>query len=230
MQESFNGILLVDKPKGWSSFKAVAVVRRRLSEVVGKKVKVGHAGTLDPFATGLLILLVGTACKEAGRFLKLDKTYEVTAVLGKTSSTGDPEGELTALSDRQPTEEEVQNALKKFTGEIQQVPPMYSAIKVNGVRAYKLARKGAEVTIKPRTVTIYRAELREYDYPCVRFVCDVSSGTYIRSLVQDVGEELKTGAYTSELRRLSIAQHTIQTALRIDEETASEEIITNIQD
>lgn len=212
-----NGIVLVDKPKEWSSFKAVAVVRRLLSEQIGKKAKVGHAGTLDPFATGLLILLTGKACKEAGVFLKLDKTYEVTAILGQESSTGDPEGNLTSVNDRQPTEAEVQDGLLAFKGEISQTPPIYSAIKINGVRAYHLARKGKEVVMAPRQITIHHIALDSYIYPEVKFTCHVSSGTYIRSLVQDVGTKLGTGAYTQELRRTVIGEYAIADAQKMDQ-------------
>jgi tRNA pseudouridine55 synthase len=221
MSTPFNGILLVDKPAGWSSFKAVAITRRLLSEQVGHKVKVGHAGTLDPFATGLLILLIGSACKEANRFLKLDKTYEVIAHLGETSSTGDPEGELQAVSAMQPAESQVRDALQHFTGQIMQTPPSYSAIKVNGVRAYKLARKGGEVKIAPRQITVQRIQLTDYSYPELTFTCDVSSGTYIRSLVQDVGELLRCGAYTKGLRRTRIADYNVQDALSESDLTAA---------
>lgn len=213
MHETLNGILLVDKPAGWSSFKVVAVVRRVLSQAAGKKVKVGHAGTLDPFATGLLIILVGSACKQSGRFLKLDKTYEVTAVLGQESATGDPEGELRVVSSHRPTEADVTVALQQFTGTIMQTPPIFSAIKVNGQRAYALARKGHEVKIEPRQITIHQSRVVSYNYPELTFVCDVSSGTYIRSLVQDIGQALGTGAYTAQLRRTSIADFTLNEAL-----------------
>jgi len=212
-----NGLLLVDKPVGWSSFKAVAVTRWLLSQQLGHKAKVGHAGTLDPFATGLLILLTGKACKEAGTFLKLDKTYEVTAILGQESSTGDPEGELHTASTRRPSEAEVRVVLEQFIGTISQTPPIYSAIKVGGVRAYKLARKGKEVKIEPRQVTIHSIELQRYAYPELQFVCHVSSGTYIRSLVEDIGKTLHTGAYTKALRRTVIGNYAIADAQTLQE-------------
>jgi tRNA pseudouridine55 synthase len=221
MSTPFNGILLVDKPEGWSSFKAVAVTRRLLSEQVGHKVKVGHAGTLDPFATGLLILLVGDACKEANCFLKLGKTYEVVAQLGQTSSTGDPEGELQVVSATQPTESHIRDALQHFTGQIMQTPPSFSAIKVNGVRAYKLARQGSEVKIEPRQITVQQIHLTNYIYPELIFTCDVSSGTYIRSLVQDIGEYVGCGAYTKGLRRTRIADYNVQDALGESDLTAA---------
>lgn len=203
------GILLVDKPAGWTSFDVVNYVRRMVAQAEGKKpkqVKVGHTGTLDPFATGLLVLLIGKEyTKRAGELSKLDKTYEVTMKLGATSSTGDPEGEITSVSDTVPTQKALTEALKRFTGEIKQVPPAYSAIKINGQRAYKLARAGKEFKIDPRKVTINRLELVDYNYPEVKLLADVTSGTYIRSLVEDIGTALDTGAYTTALRRTKIA-------------------------
>lgn len=207
-----SGIVLIDKPAGISSFGVVARVRGKLSREAGKKVKVGHTGTLDPFATGLLILVVGDYCKRAGEFSKLDKTYEATMRLGQTSSTGDPEGEITDVSNRQPTRSEIEAALKKFVGTIQQTPPAYSAIKINGQRAYKLARKGEVVEMPVRTVTISRLELIDYEYPNIKIVCHVSSGTYIRTLVEDIGKELNTGAYTVALRRTTVGEWSIDNA------------------
>ena len=210
------GLLLVDKPADWTSFDVVNYVRRIVASVENKKpknCKVGHSGTLDPFATGLLILLIGKDyTRRASEFSKLDKTYEMTMRLGQTSTTGDPEGELIDVSNRQPTQAEIEAALEQFRGPIQQIPPAFSAIKVNGVRAYKLARDGKEVVIEARPVTIHRLELLGYAYPEVRLVADVSTGTYIRTLVEDVGAVLKTGAYTTALRRISIANKSVNNA------------------
>lgn len=223
------GILLVDKPAGWTSFDAVNYVRKIVAATEVKKpknVKVGHSGTLDPFATGLLVLLIGKDyTKRAGELSKLDKSYEVIAQLGSTSTTGDPEGEITPLkldvdpystSDDTPTTAQVEAVLETFVGEISQIPPAYSAIKVDGVRAYKLARQGKEVAIEPRKVTINRLDLVNYIYPDVAFVADVSSGTYIRTLVEDLGAKLKTGAYTVELRRTKIGKYDIKDAIKLD--------------
>ncbi|MBC7708052.1 tRNA pseudouridine(55) synthase TruB [Polaromonas sp.] len=211
------GILLVDKPAGWTSFDVVNYVRRIVATVEGKKpknCKVGHSGTLDPFATGLLILLIGKEyTRRASEFSKLDKTYEMTMRLGQTSTTGDPEGDITDVSDRVPTREEIAAALEQFRGEIQQIPPAFSAIKINGVRAYKLARDGKEVIIEARPVTIHRLELVDYNYPEVKLVTDVSSGTYIRTLVEDLGAALETGAYTTQLRRTAIASKLVEGAV-----------------
>ena len=214
------GMLLVDKPAGWTSFDVVNYVRRIVATAEGKKhksVKVGHTGTLDPFATGLLVLLIGKEyTKRAREFSKLDKTYEVTMRLGQTSNTGDPEGEITPVSDKKPTLSEIKQAIAQFTGQITQTPPAYSAIKVNGQRAYKLARAGKEVIIEPRQVTISSLELVNYAYPEVKLTADVSSGTYIRTLVEDLGKTLATGAYTTVLRRTKISDFNIEAATTIE--------------
>lgn len=215
------GLLLVDKPAGWTSFDVVNYVRKIVAQAEGKKpkqVKVGHTGTLDPFATGLLVLLIGKEyTRRAGELSKLDKTYEMTMCLGQISSTGDPEGEIEAVSDTDPGVETLKTALKRFRGEIEQVPPAFSAIKINGQRAYKLAREGKEVKIEPRKVTINRLELFDYNYPAAKLVADVSSGTYIRSLVEDIGQSLKTGAYTSDLRRIRIDKYDVDSAAQVKE-------------
>src|SRR4051812_44488845 len=202
------GLLLVDKPAGWTSFDVVNKVRRIIATAEGKKpknVKVGHTGTLDPFATGLLILLIGKEyTRRAGEFSKLDKTYEVTMRLGETSTTGDPEGEIKAVSDTVPSLEALQRAVERLRGQIEQIPPAYSAVKVNGQRAYKLARAGKEVILEPREVTVHKLEVVDYDYPEVKLSAEVSSGTYIRTLVENIGQVLGTGAYTADLRRLKV--------------------------
>jgi tRNA pseudouridine55 synthase len=224
------GLLLVDKPVGWTSFDAVNYVRKIVAQAEDKKpkhVKVGHTGTLDPFATGLLVLLIGKEyTRRAGELTKLDKTYEVTMRLGQISSTGDPEGDLRAVSDTDPGVKALKMALKRFTGEIEQVPPAFSAIKVGGQRAYKLAREGKEVKIDPRKVTINSLELLNYMYPEVKFITDVSSGTYIRSLVEDIGQALGTGAYTSALRRTKIDHSNIEDAHQVKELSTAN--ITNL--
>lgn len=213
MQESsFDQLVYIDKPADMTSFGVVARLRRVLSQQAGKKVKVGHTGTLDPFATGLMLLVTGKMCREAGSFSKLDKTYEATIRLGQTSSTGDPEGEVTDVSDDQPTVGQVEAALEKFRGEIQQRPPIFSAIKINGQRAYKLARDGQEVEIPLRTVTIYELECLDYSYPYLKIRTHVSSGTYIRSLAGDIGLTLGTGAYCTELRRTKVAEYDVADA------------------
>jgi len=207
-----DGIILIDKPSGMTSFGVVARIRRKRSERAGKKIKVGHTGTLDPFATGLMILVIGKETKNAETYSKLDKVYEATFRLGQTSTTGDPEGEITEVSDRQPTLAEVTEALTKFKGEIQQTPPSFSAIKIDGQRAYKLARAGEVVEMPVRTVTVHSLELLNYTYPEVRVRAHVSSGTYIRTLAEDVGKVLGVGAYCTQLRRTKIADWSVEDA------------------
>ena len=215
-----NGILLFDKPQGWTSFDVVNKVRRlvqnsELNTTNKKRFPVGHTGTLDPMATGLLVLLLGTYTKRAPELTKLDKTYDVTMRLGQTSTTGDEEGEKTVVSDKQPTQAEIETALQGFVGDIMQVPPIYSAIKINGQRAYKLAREGKEVKMEARPAHIEYIKLTSYEYPLVTFTTYVSSGTYIRSLVEDTGNVLGAGAYMSGLRRTTVGQFDIKDALAI---------------
>jgi len=201
-----DGIILIDKPASMTSFGVVARIRRVLSQQAGKKVKVGHTGTLDPFATGLLILCAGKETKNAMKYIKLDKVYEATIRLGQTSSTGDPEGEITEVNGTQPSREEVEKTVAKFVGDIKQTPPIFSAIKIGGRRAYHLAREGKDVEIPERTVTIHSLEIVDYDYPELKIRTHVSSGTYIRSLASDIGQTLGTGAYCTQLRRTKIAE------------------------
>lgn len=215
-----NGFLLVDKPAGWTSFDAVNYVRSIVARAEGKKsrqVKVGHTGTLDPAATGLLVLCIGNYTKKVPELIKHDKTYEAEIMLGATSTTGDREGLLTATEGletvgRRLNREAVEETLTKFVGEIQQVPPKFSALKVNGKRAYELARAGKEVQLEPRTVTVHSLELVEYDWPKLKVVCSVSSGTYIRTLAEDIGESLQVGGYLSDLRRTVVDRWSIQQA------------------
>lgn len=244
-----DGVILIDKPAGMTSFGVVARLRRVLSARAGKKVKVGHTGTLDPFATGLMIIVTGKACKDAMHYTKLDKVYEATIILGQTSTTGDPEGEISAYSGQSgdlppfsakylaneqarplesrtvplesaaniPSRAQIQSVLAQFTGEIKQRPPIFSAIKINGQRAYKLARDGKEVEIPARTVQIYALELLTYDYPVLKIRTHVSSGTYIRSLAVDIGASLGTGAYCQQLRRTRIADYDVAAAQQLSD-------------
>lgn len=218
MINASDDVVLVDKPAGWTSFDVVAKIRGFLRNQTGnKKVKVGHAGTLDPFATGLLIVLVGNACKRADQLLKLDKTYEFTVRLGETSTTGDPEGDITVLSGAiEPSLEQVNLTLQSLTGEISQVPPAYSAIKIDGKRAYDLARAGKEVRLEPRTVTIHALELLDYTWPEIVCRAYVSSGTYIRTLAEDIGATLGVGGYCSQLRRTEVDNYNITRAQTIE--------------
>ncbi len=230
-------IILIDKPAGISSFGVVAKVRGRLKAEFGRKIKVGHTGTLDPFATGLLILLTGKMTKKSNEFLKHDKVYEATLKLGYTSTTGDPEGEIqlypargasarpVATGERRSSSpcqapdplrlDIIESTLKSFVGEITQTPPRFSAIKINGKRAYKLARKGEDFEIPERKVTIYSIDILDYNYPELKIRCHVSSGTYIRTLAEDIGKKLGTGAYLTALRRIKIADYDVKDAEKL---------------
>ena len=236
-----NQIILIDKPAGISSFGVVAKIRGKLKAEFGHKVKVGHTGTLDPFATGLLILLSGKMTKKSNEFLKLDKVYEATLKLGCTSTTGDPEGEITeydstwagdgaggtpdARSHKASTVGEAATAgpaqsiiistLNSFTGKIRQTPPKFSAIKINGQRAYKLAREGKDFEIPSREIEIYSIEILKYNYPELTIRVHCSSGTYIRTLAEDIGETLKTGAYLTTLRRIKIGNYDVKDAEKL---------------
>lgn len=205
-----NGLLLVDKPAGITSFDII----RKLRQTTGVR-KIGHAGTLDPMATGLMLMLFGTATKQAALFSKLDKVYEAEITLGANSTTGDKEGELTPVSDRQPSREEVESAIKGFIGQIEQTPSIYSAIKINGQEAYKRARRGEQVEMPIRQVTIYTIELLGYEYPVVQIRTKVSSGTYIRSLAEDIGKTLGTGAYLSALKRIEVGEYQLTDAVAL---------------
>ena len=211
-----NGILLIDKPVGISSFGVVAKVKRLIREQTGQKVKIGHTGTLDPLASGLMILVLGSYTKRASEFSKMDKTYEVELTLGYSSKTGDAEGPISRVSDKQPSKDQIKDVLNQFIGRIKQTPHAHSAIKVGGQRAYKLARAGKEFKIEPRQVTIYSIDSVEYEYPKLRFSTEVSSGTYIRSLAEEIGEELDTGAYMSALRRTKVGNFDINDAKKLD--------------
>lgn len=211
-----DGYLLVDKPDGISSFGVVGRLRRVIKESTGQKVKIGHTGTLDPLANGLLILVIGKYTKRAAEFSKLDKVYEAELTLGAISSTGDREGKLTQKSAQQPTRAQVEHALNTFTGEIMQTPPSYSAIKIGGQRAYKLARAGKQVELEPRKAKVYSLQLQTYSYPKLSLITEVSSGTYVRSLAEDIGEALGTGAYLSALRRTKVGPYDISEALKLE--------------
>jgi tRNA pseudouridine55 synthase len=211
------GLLSVDKPSGISSFGVVAIVRKTITKNTGEKVKVGHTGTLDPLATGLLVLAIGKYTKLVPQIIKNNKIYQVTMKIGQKSSTGDKEGDIVDVSGRRPSVEEVKKALDNYKGDILQTPPAYSAIKVGGQRAYKLARAGKTVELKPRKVRINSIRLIAYKYPNIQFLTEVSSGTYIRSLVEDIGDFLKTGAYMSLLRRTQIGRFDIGESIKLDD-------------
>lgn len=250
-----DGFFLIDKPAGITSHDVVASVRSRLQETWNNEQRtrntresgvpssgfrvprVGHAGTLDPLATGLLIVGVGRATKKLRNLLTLPKTYEAELTLGATSTTDDGEGRLSAVGNGHPptrdgapsgnqgqmaigamtpTRTNLQRALQHFTGIIEQLPPRYSAVKVQGVPAYRRVRRGETVTLRPRLVTIHNTELLSYTYPILHIRWVVSSGTYIRSLARDLGARLGTGAYLSALRRSSIGPFSVSDADTLD--------------
>ena len=194
------GVVLYPKPAGVTSHDVVAQVRRRLSEEAGRRVKVGHAGTLDPFATGLLLVLVGSATRAQRFLMELPKTYRAVARLGWTSDTGDRDGRLEDTG-------RIPESLAIPTGELQQVPPAFSAVKVGGERLYKKARRGEFVEAIARPVTVYRADLVSSDDERARYEIECSSGTYVRSLITDLGD-----AYCEELERTAIGPFRLEDA------------------
>ena len=210
-----NGLLLVNKPIGISSFDVIRLLRRQ----TGVR-KIGHAGTLDPLASGLMLMLFGTACKQAQSFSKLDKRYVAQITLGATSTTGDNEGDKTSVSHTAPELEAVLEALNRLQGQLTQIPSAYSAIKINGKEAYKRVRAGEKVEMPSRQVTVYENTLVRYSYPIIEIDAKVSSGTYIRTLAQDLGEELGTGAYLSGLVRTEVGEFQLADAIVLDEADA----------
>ena len=223
-----DGLLLVNKPKGYSSFDVIRKIRSLIKKETGQKAKIGHAGTLDPLAEGLMILLFGKSCKQADKFLKLNKTYEAELTLGATTTTADLEGEISKVSANVPSRNDLRKAISKFVGEIKQTPPAYSAIKIGGERAYKLARKGKKVELPQRIVNVYDLKIEEYKYPILKISTFVSSGTYIRSLAQDIGKQLGTGAYLSFLKRKTIGRYNSEDAIGI-ENISVDKIKENLQ-
>ncbi|MBR2369085.1 MAG: tRNA pseudouridine(55) synthase TruB [Paludibacteraceae bacterium] len=214
-----NTVLYFDKPLGWTSFNLVNRVRGVLSRHIGvKKLKVGHAGTLDPLATGVMILCTGKNTKLIESFQYQTKEYVATIKLGATTPSFDLETEIDAeYPVEHITEDLVKQTLNKFIGEIKQIPPTYSAIKINGKRAYEYARKGDEVELKPKTLVIDEIELLDYKMPeiVVRVVC--SKGTYIRALARDIGEALNSGGHLTALRRTRIGDIRVENCLQYDD-------------
>jgi tRNA pseudouridine55 synthase len=208
------GIINLNKPPGMSSARAVSVVKRLLP----RGTKIGHAGTLDPFATGVLLLLVGKATRQCERLMDQPKQYEATVKLGATTRTNDPESPEIPTPDVKPVERtKVEAALKTFVGDILQRPPIFSALKVGGRRAYDLARRGREVTLQPRTVRVYGIELLDYEWPLVRIRIDCGRGTYIRAIARDLGESLGTGGHLTVLSRTKIGDYALANAVKLDQ-------------
>jgi len=198
-----NGFLLLDKPKGVSSFDLVRQVKKNYFEKV-----VGHSGTLDKEASGLMIIALAKATRLLKYFIGLDKKYEVLACFGFKTASFDASEEKIQVSNEKVSKEKILEVIKNnFLGEISQVPPKYSALKIKGERASDIIRKGGDVEIKPRKITVFDFKLIKYDYPLVLFKVSCSSGTYIRSLVNDLGEILGVGAYVEELKRHKIGKY-----------------------
>lgn len=215
-EEFLNGqVLLIDKPLGWTSFQVVNKLRWNIrNKFKLGKIKVGHAGTLDPLATGLLIICTGKLTKKIDEYQAQVKEYIGEITLGATTPSFDKETEIdTYFETNHITKEQLFNVAKSFVGEIEQFPPMYSAIKQNGVRMYNLARDGKTRELKKRKVTIEVFEIDDSNFPIINFRVVCSKGTYIRSLVYDFGNALHSGAYLSELRRTKIGNFTIKNAL-----------------
>ena len=208
-------VLLVDKPYGWTSFDVVNKIRWNLKQALKvKKIKVGHAGTLDPLATGLLIVCTGKFTKQINEYQGLSKEYTGTLVLGATTPSYDLETEPNAhFPTEHITQEMVHAIIPQFLGEIDQIPPLYSALKVDGQRAYKLARQGDETVLKSRKITIHSLEFTRIELPEIDFLVRCTKGTYIRSLVFDIGTALGSGAYMSRLVRTKIGEHHLENAV-----------------
>jgi tRNA pseudouridine55 synthase len=207
-----DGIIIVNKPKGLTSHDVVACVRRKL-----KIKKVGHAGTLDPLATGVLVLLIGRCTKLFDRFLCFDKEYVATLTLGKKTDSGDVFGKVTQEKEfGHIAEDMAQHAFSNYKGQIMQVPPMFSAVKHKGKRLYKLALKGKEVERKPRKIMIHELDILKFCLPDIKFYLKCSKGTYVRQLAEDISEQLQCVGHISQLERQSIGPFHIKESIHID--------------
>ena len=221
---SLFGFLNIYKPKGLTSHDVVARLRK-----ITKVRQIGHTGTLDPFATGVLPICIGKATRLI-EYLDDDKEYLATVQFGKNTATYDLEGEITATFDKKVTEEDVKNALKDFEGEISQIPPIYSAIKVNGKKLYDYARQGQDIEIKPRKVTISKIELKEFDKTSqsAKITVACSKGTYIRSIAYNLGAKLGCGGYLTALERTKAGKFQVNTAIKLEDLTEVSQIIENL--
>lgn len=211
-------VLCVAKPLGWTSFKLVGKIRWKISRAYNiKKIKVGHAGTLDPLATGVMIICTGKATKKIESFQYQTKEYVATLKLGATTPSFDMEHEEDAVFPIEHiTKELVDEVIPKFTGEIWQIPPVYSAVKVDGKRAYDYARKGEEVELKPKLLVIDEIEVLDFSLPVLKIRVVCSKGTYIRALARDIGKALNSGAYLTGLERTRIGDKRLENCWEID--------------
>lgn len=213
-----NGVLVIDKPLGRTSTDMVRVVKRRVMNAgVPKSVKVGHGGTLDPLATGIVVILVGKATKLCEGIMGGEKRYLTEIDLAHVSTTDDGEGQISPVAVERPPElDEVRRACEPFIGTIMQRPPVYSAIKIGGQPAYNFARRGKELTIEARPVVVYAIDLLEYRWPMLRLDIRSGRGVYIRSLARDLGVSLKTGGMLTGLRRTQVGQFTLADAVTVE--------------
>ena len=208
------GIMIIDKPLNITSMDVIRYLRK-----ITNIRKIGHAGTLDPLATGVLIVALGKATKRINELMGLKKKYKTTIDLSAFSTTDDMEGEKTKVKIKKiPTREEIDKIIKKnFTGQIEQTPPIYSAIKIKGKRAHQLAREGKEIKMKSRIITIDRIRIRDYQWPYLKLKIKCSKGTYIRSLGKDIGTALGVGGYLTKLRRTSIGEFKIKRSIQLNQ-------------
>jgi len=218
-QRPIMGVVVIDKPSGLTSMNVCSIVRGRLKAGgAPKRIKVGHGGTLDPLATGVLVVLIGKATKLCDQVMGGVKGYLTTVDLSMNSTTDDLEGEKTTIIPQTiPTSQDIERACLQWTGEVMQRPPPYSAIKVNGQRAYALARKGHQVVLEPRPVTIDSIKLVEYHWPMLTIEVVCGKGTYIRSLGRDIGAHLGAGGMLTALRRTRVGRFTLDEAIPLDE-------------
>lgn len=211
-------VAVIDKPYEWTSADVVRKIKFQLRKCGYPKIKIGHAGTLDPLATGVLLVCIGKATKRVEALQAERKEYVAELQLGATTPSGDMEHEIDATYPTEHiTRQSLEEALERLCGERDQLPPLYSAKKVQGVRAYEIARAGEEVELKRARINIYAMEILEYDMPRVKIRVECSKGTYIRSLAFEIGEELQSGAYLSSLRRTRSGEHSVELAHTLDE-------------
>lgn len=207
-----SGILLIDKPQGITSHDVVDIVRKKLNIK-----QVGHSGSLDPLATGLLIILIGRATKEFNRFMNLDKEYQACLTLGKATDSGDSYGKVTDVASYDNiTREQVCLVLRSFEGKIENTPPMVSAVRYQGKHLYELARRGITVARRPRIVDIYKLSLVDFSLPDIVFNLKCSKGTYVRSLAEEIAGRLNCVGHITEIRRFSIGMHSVSEAKQLD--------------
>jgi tRNA pseudouridine55 synthase len=223
VQNDYSGLLLVNKPSGITSFKLVNLIKKKLQVK-----KAGHCGTLDPLASGLMLVLIGKATKLQDKFMKQDKVYTASVKLGTKTDSGDLAGKVVQQSDYSHVDiDKIKNVCKDFIGETEQIPPMFSALKVGGKKLYELARKGIEIERKRRKITIYFIDVIDYSDGIIKIRVKCSSGTYIRTLAEDIGKKLKTDAVLNNLVREEIGDYSLAEAVALDEIVSHEPEFTS---